>query len=260
MKEILVTGAGGFIGKNLLNALSEEREIHLTTFTKDHDQTYFKSLLNDVDYIYHLAGVNRPQHVEEFNTVNVGLTKDMIDMLTELKMKPTIIMSSSTQATLDNPYGQSKKQAEAILLDYGKHSDAPIYIYRLTNVFGKWCRPNYNSVVATFCYNIARNVDITISDPRKELELVYIDDVVSDFIEILKQNEKSFVTYRTIKPTYKVTLGELAEKIFQLRDLNKTLKTRDFSDNFMKCLYATYVSYVEKQDSNCSKSNNNINF
>ncbi|OHB71539.1 MAG: hypothetical protein A2W23_08015 [Planctomycetes bacterium RBG_16_43_13] len=248
MKTVLVTGSQGFIGKNLLEALSRQDGIKITSFTANDDIPTLGSLLEDVDIIYHLAGVNRPIKSEEFARVNTGLTETIVAILYAKRKTPTIVMSSSTQAELDNPYGISKKKAEDILINYGKRTGSPVYIYRLTNVFGKWCLPNYNSVVATFCHNIAHGLDITISDRNKVLDLVYIDDVVNSFLNILDNNEKPVAPYVTIRRTYKITLGELADKIYKFRDIGKTLEIQDISDDFMKCLYATYISYLENKD------------
>ena len=244
MKTVLVTGSKGFIGKNLIEALSRQEGIKITSFTADDAIQTLESLLEETDIIYHLAGVNRPVRLEEFTTGNTGLTQTIVSILSAEHKTPAIIISSSTQAEFDNPYGISKKKAEDILIDYSKRTGAPVYIYRLTNVFGKWCRPNYNSVVATFCHNIAHGLDITISDRNKILELVYIDDVINSFLNILENNERPVdVPYVTIKPTYKITLGELADNIYKFRDIRETLKNPDISGDFLKCLYATYLSY-----------------
>lgn len=248
MKTVLVTGSRGFIGKNLVEALSRRDDIKIKSFNSDDDIQTLKSLLGDVDIIYHLAGVNRPVKIEEFTTGNTGFTQTIVSLLSALRKTPTIVMSSSTQAGLDNPYGISKKKAEDILVDYGKRTRAPVYIYRLPNVFGKWCRPNYNSVVATFCHNIAHGFDITISDRTKVLDLAYIDDVVSSFLNILDCNEKPAAPYVTIKRTYKITLGELADKIYKFRDIKKISEIPDIPDDFMKCLYVTYLSYIDNKD------------
>lgn len=249
MKTVLVTGSEGFIGKNLLEALSRQKDIKIIGFDAEDDITSISQFFRDVDVIYHLAGVNRPENIQEFEKGNTGLTQKIISLLDEYDKKPAIVMSSSIQADLDNPYGTSKKKAEDILFDYGKRTGAPVYIYRLTNVFGKWSRPNYNSVVATFCHNISHGLDINISDRNKELELVYIDDVVAAFVDILS-SEQRFNTdpYLTIKPTYTVTLGDLADKIYRLRDIRKTLLMPDLSDDFMKRLHSTYLSYLDKGD------------
>ena len=251
MKTVLVTGSQGFIGKNLVEALSRQDGIKTTGLNAADNISTLESLLEDVDIIYHLAGVNRPEKLEEFTIVNTGLTQTIVSILSAKHKTPIIVMSSSTQAELDNPYGISKKDAEDILIDYGKRTGVPVYIYRLTNVFGKWCRPNYNSVVATFCHNIAHGLDITISDRNKVLELVYIDDVVNSFLNIIDNNEKPAVPYVTIRRTYKITLGELADNIYKFRDMGKTLNITDISDDFMKCLYTTYLSYLDVKDKYC---------
>jgi UDP-2-acetamido-2,6-beta-L-arabino-hexul-4-ose reductase len=249
MKTVLVTGSRGFIGKNLLEALSRQKKIKICTFDVDDDISKLESSLIETDIVYHLAGVNRPENEEEFESGHAGLTQSLVSLLGDHKKFPSIVMSSSIQAELDNPYGVSKKKAENILFDYSKRTGAPVYIYRLTNVFGKWCRPNYNSVVATFCHNISHGLDITISDVNKEIKLIYIDDVISSFLGILKGDISGVATqYFTVKPTYRISLGDLAKKIYQLRDIRKSLVIPDLSDHFMKCLYATYLSYIKKDD------------
>ena len=246
MKTVLVTGSEGFIGKNLRVALSRLSDIKVIGFDIHDDISSLTSSLKTADVIYHLAGVNRPESVEEFQTVNTGLTQTMLSLLEEAKRKPVIVMASSIQAEFNNPYGLSKKKAEDILLEFRRKTDAPIYIYRLTNVFGKWCRPNYNSVVATFCYNIANGLDINISDRSKELELVYIDDVVDSFMHILVAGKEPVSEkFLTVQPTYKVTLGNLSDKIYELRDIRKTLIVPNFADPFTRSLYATYISYLQ---------------
>ena len=166
-----------------------------------------------------------------------------------MNKKIPIVITSSIQAELDNPYGKSKKMAEDELIKYAKKNSVPVYIYRLPNVFGKCSRPNYNSVVSTFCYNISHNLDITISDPEKELELVYIDDVVNEFIKLLFKEDRDLKKYfYNIKRISKISLGELANKIYQIRDMRKTLIVPDLSDDFMKSLHATYLTYLDKND------------
>jgi UDP-2-acetamido-2,6-beta-L-arabino-hexul-4-ose reductase len=249
VKTVLVTGSEGFIGKNLRVALSRLDDIRVIGFDIGDDFSSFTSNLKEADIIYHLAGVNRPESVEEFQTVNTGLTQTMVSLLEEANRKPIMVMTSSIQAELDNPYGISKKKAEDILLEFRRKTGVCIYIYRLTNVFGKWCRPNYNSVVATFCYNIANGLDINISDRNKELELVYIDDVVDSFMHILVVGkEPGSENFLTVQPTYKVTLGNLSDKIYELRDIRKTLIVPNFADRFTRSLYATYISYLQTDD------------
>jgi len=159
------------------------------------------------------------------------------------------VITSSIQADLDNPYGKSKKMAEDELIKYSKRNNVLVYIFRLPNVFGKWSRPNYNSVVSTFCYNISHNLDITISDPKRELELVYIDDIVDEFISLLNRETDDFHKYYyNIKRTFKVTLGELADKLYKIKAIRRTLIVPDLSDDFMKFLHAAYLSYLDKDD------------
>jgi len=249
MRSVLVTGANGFIGKNMVEALSRRDETTVLTFDINDDVSSLKSSLQRADIVFHFAGVNRPKNVDEFDLGHAGLTQTIVSLINEYGNKLPIVMSSSIQADLDNPYGLSKKKAENILFEYSKKTGASVYIYRLTNVFGKWCRPNYNSVVATFCHNISHGLDITISDRNKAIELVYIDDVVASFLSIL--DGKLAVTpgqFVTVMPSYKMTLGNLADLIYQFRDIRKTLVLPDFSDDFVKCLYATYLSYLDKSE------------
>jgi len=249
MRTILVTGSEGFIGENLIVRLQELNDIKIESFDKDDNIEILKKYLQESDIIFHFAGVNRPKNIEEFEKVNAGLTTTLIKLLEEVDNKIPIVITSSIQAKLDNPYGQSKKMAEDELVKYAERNSVPIYIYRLPNVFGKWSKPNYNSVVSTFCYNISHNLDITISNPRKELELVYIDDVIDEFVSLLNREVGDLSQhYSDIKRTFKITLGGLAEKIFEIRDIRKTLIVPNFSDIFMKCLHATYLSYLDKDD------------
>jgi len=249
MKTVLVTGSEGFVGKNLIARLEELDNVAIEPFDKEDNIETLKKYLQESDFIFHLAGVNRPEKVEEFEKVNVGLTKGIIGLLEEMDNKIPVVITSSIQAELDNPYGKSKKVAEDELKKYSKQNNVPVYIYRLPNVFGKWSRPNYNSVVSTFCYNISHNLDITISDPKRELELIYIDDVVDEFVSLLLKKDRNFKEYfYSIDKTFKITLKELADKIYQIRDMRKTLVVPDLSDDFTKYIHATYLTYLDKDD------------
>jgi UDP-2-acetamido-2,6-beta-L-arabino-hexul-4-ose reductase len=178
MKTILITGAAGFVGRNLIEGLRRKEGLTLLPFDVDSPAETLDAALRTADVIVHLAGVNRPQNVGEFETGNAGFTDELCGKLEEWGRNPKIIFSSSIQASLDNPYGESKRLAEDRLASYAKRQGADVVIFRFTNIFGKWCRPNYNSVVATFCHNVAHDLPLTISDPSRELELVHIDDVV----------------------------------------------------------------------------------
>jgi len=247
MKTALITGANGFIGKNLRAALMRLDDVNILTFGSKDGLQLLARHLEKADIVYHLAGVNRPDNIENFETVNVGLTKTIISILENIGNRPTIVLSSSIQATLDNPYGISKRKAEDILIQYAKRCGVRAYIYRLHNVFGKWCKPDYNSVVSTFCYNISHGLDISISDKNKELDLVYIDDVVNEFIKFLvSPGYCEDTVYFEINQKYKITLGDLAKKIYQLRDIRSSLVIPDLADDFTRCLHATYLSYLDK--------------
>lgn len=245
---ILVTGANGFIGKNLISWLERQDNIKILTFDRENNTNELENLLAIADIVYHLAGVNRPQTEDEFKTGNTDLTADLCNMLLQHGRPIPIFLASSTQALLDNPYGISKRQAEDLVIRYAAQSGASVSIYRLTNVFGKWCRPNYNSVVATFCHHIAHNLPITISDPARELELVYIDDVVKAFLSDLTAANPAGVTYRTVSPSHTITLGCLADLIRSFLDARHTLNIPDFSNPLVGKLYGTYLSYLPEDN------------
>ncbi len=243
--KILVTGARGFIGKNLIVALKRRADVDVIEYDLDSPAGTLEEGLARADVIYHLAGVNRPERVEEFRSGNFDLTRQVCDALRQLGRTPLLLLSSSTQAALDNPYGLSKRQAEEAVFDFGREAGASVFVFRLFGVFGKWCRPNYNSVVATFCNNIARDLPIAISDPTREIELVYIDDVVRAFIGVMDGRlPVSDGKYCLAAPTYRITLGALAETIQGFRESRVSLSVPDVSDPFVHALYATYISYL----------------
>lgn len=249
MKTVLITGSGGFLGKNLLQALSSRKDIRPLEYEAHHSRSYLGEMLTEVDIIVHLAGVNRPERIDEYETGNAGLTRLICDDLRGLKHAPKIIMSSTIQADLDNPYGISKRRAEEELRRFSEDTGAEVVVFRFKNIFGKWSRPNYNSVVATFCYNIARDLPITISDPNRELELVYVDDAVEALVKEIDCNEpRPGFRFADEIPGFNITLGELAGKIRSLRENRATCILPDFSDRFTRSLYATYVSYLDGTD------------
>lgn len=241
MTRVAVTGSDGFIGKNLVEGLSHLESVDIRCYDRNSIAS-LEDVVQGVDIIYHLAGINRPEKPSDFE-MNVDLTGEIINRLVQLEQKPAIVFSSSAQAVLDNPYGLSKKAAEELLIKYHEKTNAPVYIYRLPGVFGKWSRPNYNTVVATFCYNIARDMNISISDPNRELELVYIDDVVESLISILKNLGQTGVERPLVSPVYKITLGKLADTIYSFRADN-SLTMDDLPDSLTKSLYATYQSFL----------------
>lgn len=243
---IVITGANGFIGRNLVTHLQATAKHRLTLITRASSPTDLEQGLATADVVYHLAGVNRPQTEEEFHTGNALLTAQLCQRLLEMGRPVPIVLASSTQATLDTPYGRSKREAEEVVAGYATKSGAGVFIYRLTNVFGKWSRPNYNSVIATFCYNIGRVLPITVSDPSRVLDLVYIDDVVAHFVANLADAAGPGVYTREATPVYQVTLGELADQLLTFRAVRESLRLSDFADEFTRKLYATYLSYLDE--------------
>jgi UDP-2-acetamido-2,6-beta-L-arabino-hexul-4-ose reductase len=244
MKTVLITGAAGFIGRNLVAALKRRDDVCMILSDVNTDRAVLDAGLAKADLVYHLAGVNRPEDENEFVTVNTGVTEQMLERLVELGRTPLFVISSSAQAELDNPYGRSKKAAEEAVLKFSDKTGAPVCIYRFPGIFGKWSRPNYNTVVATFCHNLARGLDITINDPNREMELVYIDDVVAAFLRHLDGVPVPAKQRYSVDRTFRVTLGELADRIRRLHAFRETLNVPDLGDDLMKCLHATYLSFL----------------
>lgn len=246
--KILITGAKGFIGRNLAVQLKQNPAYQVWAYDLDNTGAELERWLAEADFVFHLAGVNRPQVVDEFQTGNVDFTAQVCERLLALGRSTPLLLSSSTQAELDNPYGASKREAEHVVGRYAQKSGARVVIYRLTNVFGKWCRPNYNSVVATFCHNIAHDLPITISDPARELDLVHVDDVVAAFCHELEIVGSGGVIYREANPTHPVSLGQLADMLTAFRQIRQTLVVPDFGDAFTYKLYGTFLSYLDPDD------------
>ena len=254
---VLITGALGFIGKNLGALLRQEAKVKLVECDTDTPAGVLERGLREADVIFHLAGINRPKNEDEFFKGNTDFTAAICERLRALKRAPTIVFSSSIQADLDNPYGLSKRKAEDELRRFSEESGARVAIFRLKNVFGKWCRPNYNSVVATFCHNIAHDLPITISDPSKVLELVCVDEVCAAMLQsagIGKTEveqapaESNSAVFPEVAPAFTTTLGALADTIRSFRQSRKTLRVPAFDDPFVKRLYATFLSYLEPAD------------
>lgn len=247
--KVLVTGAKGFIGQNLVAELKNRKITDILEFTRNDNIDYLEECIKECDFIFHLAGVNRPKNEEEFIEGNYNLTKNIIDLLIKHNKSIPILMTSSIQAeNQDNLYGKSKQLGEEELIRYENKTNGKALIYRLNNVFGKWCKPNYNSVVATFCYNIARGEKIIINDENKEMNLIYIDDVVNEFLKALdgKENRKGKLSF--VEPIYKIKLGEIAEKIYKFKESRNNLSIANMDDDFEKKLYSTYLSYLPEDN------------
>jgi len=244
---ILVTGANGFIGSNLVDWLARKEEHTVIPVTRDDSTADLIEKLNQAEMVFHLAGVNRPESEEEFTTGNVGLTEQICTALQKNGRAIPLVLSSSTQAEADNAYGKSKRQAEEVVSHYATESNARVAIYRLPGVFGKWSRPNYNTVVATFCHNIAHDLPISISDPAHQLSLVYIDDVMQYFMQEVMSAEAG-LQWPAVEPVYQISLDQLAEQIRAFRQGRETVYAPGFSDPFIHKLYATYLSFLEKDE------------
>lgn len=241
--KVLITGADGFVGKNLIAFLSEHKSFEIIKFTKDNNEKDLLNILPTIEFIFHLAGVNRPKNEIEFKEGNTDFTKKLCDTLFTLKKAIPILYSSSIQAELSNAYGKSKYDAEQILIDYSKKLHVNTYIFRLPNVFGKWAKPNYNSAVATFCYNISQGLPIQVNDPNAKLNLVYIDDVIFNFYKVLT-NQISDAPYVSIKPIYQTTVGFVASQINHFNSSRQSLITEKVGEGLVRALYSTYVSYL----------------
>jgi UDP-2-acetamido-2,6-beta-L-arabino-hexul-4-ose reductase len=250
IRRVLVTGANGFIGKNLQLRLAARKDVQVVSFTRDHAAAQLPELLQGVDFVFHLAGINRPQDPQEFVAGNANLTRALCEAVAQVavvtgKIVP-VIFASSTQAERDNPYGQSKRAAENALFSLQRRHGVPVHVFRLPNVFGKLCKPNYNSAVATFCHNIARGLPIQINDPSSPVTLVYVDDVVSRFLQLLDGADAAVDDdgFSAVAPQYASTVGELAQLIQAFRDNHGSPMTEHVGSGFLRALYATYVSYL----------------
>lgn len=252
---ILITGAKGFVGKNLIVTLENIRDgkdkthpvsgdINILPFDLDTAPELLDDYCAIADFVVHLAGVNRPKDQKEFMEGNFGFTSVLLDTLRKHGNKAPVLITSSIQAELDNPYGQSKKAGEDCLLEYGKSEDVPVFVYRLPNVFGKWCRPNYNSAIATFCHNIARDLPIMVTDRSYQMSLVYIDDVVEEIIRAMAGKANKAGDYYSVPVEHHTTLGQIVDSIYSFKQSRQEPSVPRVGDALTRKLYATYLSYL----------------
>lgn len=247
---VLITGADGFVGKNLRLFLSERKDVQVHCFTRADEIEHLPTLLREADFVFHLAGVNRPQDPQEFASGNAGLTQALCQALCNeadaTGRRIPVIYTSSTQANRDNAYGHSKRGAEDALFAARDSHGIPVHVFRLPNVFGKWCKPNYNSAIATFCYNTARGLPIQVSDPAAPVTLVYVDDVIDRFVQLMDGADAQVDAdgFAVVSPQYTATVGELAAYIQSFRNSRESLVIDRVGTGLVRALYATYVSYL----------------
>ncbi|MDW7669692.1 MAG: capsular polysaccharide biosynthesis protein CapF [Bacillota bacterium] len=242
--KILVTGANGFIGKNLIAELKNRGYKDIFECNKETKLDLLDEYCKESEFVYHLAGVNRPKDQSDFIKGNIEFTSTLLDRLKSFNNACPIMISSSVQAEVDNPYGKSKKAGEDLLFNYAKETGTKVLVYRLPNVFGKWCKPNYNSVVATFCYNISRDLSITVNNPNVLMNLVYIDDVVEELINALDGQENFTGSFCEVPIVFTLTLEKIADLILSFKRSRQDCSIPDMSDEFTKKLYSTYLSYL----------------
>lgn len=241
--KVLVTGSNGFIGKNLVEKLKEVGTREIVCIDRENTKEELIKSVLEADFIFHLAGINRPKDEKEFFEGNSGLTGEIVELLKSSNKNTPIVITSSIQADLDNAYGKSKKLSEESLLSYSKETGAKVSIYRLPNVFGKWCRPNYNSAVATFCHNIARDEEVFITNRDIEMTLVYIDDVVRNLVNTMN-NKNPKCGYVSVDTEHKITLGEIVDLLNSFKESRKNLMIPNMGSEITKKLYSTYLSYL----------------
>ncbi len=252
--KVLITGADGFIGKNLCLHLAERKDVEVVCFTRKNDVAELPRLLEAVEFVFHLAGVNRPEDPKQFGVSNVDLTAALCNAVC-LRVEATgkkvpVVLTSSIQAARDNPYGQSKFGAEEVVRAAATSHRLPVHIFRLPNVFGKWSRPNYNSAVATFCNNIARGLPIQVNDPAAPLTLVYVDDVIERCMQLMDGAASAFDSdgFALVTPSYEITVGEMACLIQSFKDSRSTLTTERVGKGLVRALYSTYLSYLPVEE------------
>lgn len=241
--KVLITGANGFIARNLRVSLDKMPHIEVLLYTKNDSFEHLNYMVQEADFIFHLAGVNRPKDDKEFYDGNVNLTQILVDAINKYNKKIPILLSSSAQIGNGSAYAKSKEEAEIIIQKYALDNNVSCFIYRLPNVFGKWSKPNYNTVIATWCYNMTRDIEIQINNPDTELTLVYIGDVIHAFLNHLyiAQSKQFFYEVNTV---YKKTLGEIQKLLYIFRESRKNLLIPNIAKGFERVLYATYLSFL----------------
>ena len=246
--KILVTGAKGFVGKNIIAELKNKGYTDIFEYDLGTEESLLEKYTKECEFVFHLAGVNRPKDESEFMEGNFGFTSVLLDLLKKNNNKAPVLITSSVQAEKENPYGISKKAGEDLLFAYNKETGAKVLVYRLANLFGKWSRPNYNTVVATFCYNIARGQEIQISNPDANLDLCYIDDVLDEFIRALENMESKKDEYCYVPIVHNINLGDLAQKIRSFKESRSDLSVPNMGDELTKKLYSTYLSFLPEDE------------
>jgi UDP-2-acetamido-2,6-beta-L-arabino-hexul-4-ose reductase len=246
--KILVTGSKGFIAKNLISELKNRNFLDIYEFHKNSTSEDLFHYTSDCDFVFHLAGVNRPIDPKDYILGNVDLTSTLLNLLKKNKKNPTILLASSIQASLNNSYGLSKKAGEDLLINFEKEFGNKVLIYRFENVFGKWCKPNYNSVIATFSHNLSRNIPIVINNDQTELNLIYIDDVVHELINALSGNGNYNGQFYQVQPVYSVKLGFIVQLLNEFKNTRLNKGIPNTLDTFSKKLYSTYLSYIPEND------------
>ena len=245
--KVLVTGSNGFVGKNLVEYLKTQNGIKVFLYDVTNSDEELENFCKECDFVVNLAGVNRTTEASQFDSGNLGVIEKVVNNLKKYNNKSPIVYSSSIQALLDNDYGKSKRMGEDFLLNYSKESGVPVYIYRFVNLFGKWSKPNYNTVIATFCYNVARDIEISVTDRNKELTLCYIDDVIKEICNAIGGKPNKIGEFCEVSKVYKKTLGEIADLIFKFKESRNNLDVINTADEFEKKLYSTYLSFLPEE-------------
>lgn len=248
LMKILITGSKGFVGKNLVTELKNRGYKKLYLYDKENSLEDLEKWTEDCGFVFHLAGINRPETEEEFMEGNADLTSQLTSLLEKNNNQAPVMISSSVQAEKDNPYGESKRVGEYYIFEYGERNNVPVYVYRFSNLYGKWSKPNYNTVIATFCHNIAHGLPIQVNDPTVEITFQYIDDVVNELINCLEGNGTKTGKFYDVPEKDTRTLGEVAQLIKGFKESRKTLEVPDMSDSFTKNLYSTYLSFLPEDN------------